>query len=87
MYNWEIGDCDLPMINPLKIFPNYNDKTQFLSFHIYVEYSWNLVELNEIEYSGSSWYRLVSWRNHGGRLNKEDGLTRYGDSHVKDKTS
>ena len=29
-------------------------------------------------------------RHHGrpgGRLNKKDGLTRYGDSHVKDKTS
>ena len=24
---------------------------------------------------------------YGGRLNKKDGLTRYGDSHVKDKTS
>ena len=23
----------------------------------------------------------------GGRLNKKDGLTRYGKSHVKDKTS
>ena len=23
----------------------------------------------------------------GGRLNKKDGLPRYGDSHVKDKTS
>ena len=23
----------------------------------------------------------------GGRLNKKDGLTRYGDSHVKDKTA
>ena len=23
----------------------------------------------------------------GGRLNKKDGLSRYGDSHVKDKTS
>ena len=23
----------------------------------------------------------------GGRLNKKDGLTMYGDSHVKDKTS
>ena len=23
----------------------------------------------------------------GGRLNKKDGLTRYGDSHVKDKSS
>ena len=26
-------------------------------------------------------------RDTGGRLNKKDGLTRYGDSHVKDKTS
>ena len=26
-------------------------------------------------------------REAGGRLNKKDGLTRYGDSHVKDKTS
>ena len=26
-------------------------------------------------------------RSPGGRLNKKDGLTRYGDSHVKDKTS
>ena len=29
----------------------------------------------------------VSWKKSGGRLNKKDGLTRYGDSHVKDKTS
>ena len=28
----------------------------------------------------------TSWEP-GGRLNKKDGLTRYGDSHVKDKTS
>ena len=26
-------------------------------------------------------------KNAGGRLNKKDGLTRYGDSHAKDKTS
>ena len=29
----------------------------------------------------------VSAETTGGRLNKKDGLTRYGDSHVKDKTS
>ena len=29
----------------------------------------------------------VNIREAGGRLNKKDGLTRYGDSHVKDKTS
>ena len=38
--------------------------------------------------------KFLTWMsNHihlnlsGGRLNKKDGLTRYGDSHVKDKTS
>ena len=40
--------------------------------------------------------KYLLWRNKrrfnyrggpGGRLNKKDGLTRYGDSHVKDKTS
>ena len=35
---------------------------------------------------------VVEWKGilaegSGGRLNKKDGLTRYGDSHVKDKTS
>ena len=27
-----------------------------------------------------------TWQS-GGRLNKKDGLTKYGDSHVKDNTS
>ena len=30
---------------------------------------------------------LNSIEHPGGRLNKKDGLTRYGDSHDKDKTS
>ena len=30
---------------------------------------------------------LCRQRLSGGRLNKKDGLIRYGDSHVKDKTS
>ena len=30
---------------------------------------------------------LATHPTPGGRLNKKDGLTRYGDSHVKDKTS
>ena len=29
----------------------------------------------------------ITTQHPGGRLNKKDGLTRYGDSHVKDKTS
>ena len=33
------------------------------------------------------WFRNQIWQAPGGRLNKKDGLTRYGNSHVKDKTS
>ena len=50
-----------------------------------------------IRVTGSSiFYRVTRWGVclcvwckivPGGRLNKKDGLTRYGDSHVKDKTS
>ena len=32
-------------------------------------------------------YECGNRRSPGGHLNKKDGLTRYGDSHVKDKTS
>ena len=32
-------------------------------------------------------YHKLKTLKPGGRLNKKDGLTRYGDSHVKDKTS
>ena len=38
---------------------------------------WKWDDSNPTNYHSSS----------GGRLNKKDGLTRYGDSHVKDKTS
>ena len=31
--------------------------------------------------------KYIGLTQPGGRLNKKDGLTRYGDSHVKDKTS
>ena len=30
---------------------------------------------------------VINFKDTGGRLKKKDGLTRYGDSHVKDKTS
>ena len=41
--------------------------------------SWNSDKLK--------WLPVSMWKDPGGRLNKKDGLTRYGDSHVKDKTS
>ena len=36
---------------------------------------------------GTIGYKWRYIKLSGGRLNKKDGLTRYGDSHVKDKTS
>ena len=48
------------------------------------------VETNWIFYNlikCSSNEHFLKLRDPGGRLNKKDGLTRYGDSHVKDKTS
>ena len=44
------------------------------------------VILCEVECTFDIYYSFVE-RSPGGRLNKKDGLTRYGDSHVKDKTS
>ena len=32
-------------------------------------------------------FKVIETEKTGGRLNKKDGLTRYGNSHVKDKTS
>ena len=44
--------------------------------------AWHLYGLSDAE-NNSPKNSLVS----GGRLNKKDGLTRYGESHDKDKTS
>ena len=38
-------------------------------------------------YQCGIWSMLSTETRPGGRLNKKDGLTRYGNSHVKDKTS
>ena len=43
-----------------------------------------------LDQSAYTWRYLEPWFKQsppGGRLNKKDGLTRYGNSHVKDKTS
>ena len=37
--------------------------------------------------TNSKFYDTILRHQGGGRLNKKDGLTRYGNSHVKDKTS
>ena len=40
--------------------------------------------MNNFGHKISNTFRLT---DTGGRLNKKDGLTSYGNSHVKDKTS
>ena len=57
------------------------------------EIGWYITQIFSAEQLGSGsclWRKEISqvpWRLPGGRLNKKDGLTRYGNSHVKDKTS
>ena len=46
------------------------------------EYHFVIVTLDEYDAS-----LFLAHTRPGGRLNKKDGLTRYGNSHVKDKTS
>ena len=50
----------------------------FFNMYMFHFISWKMYMLEGINWNFSS---------SGGRLNKKDGLTRYGDSHVKDKTS
>ena len=50
-----------------------------------VKWPWRMCVKNQLELQQASCFLIQS--EPGGRLNKKDGLTRYGDSHVKDKTS
>ena len=46
-----------------------------------------MIETERFELKTGLGWTLYVVMGPGGRLNKKDGLTRYGDSHVKDKTS
>ena len=49
---------------------------------------WPKVMVNKTIFLGPITFPLFQYhKKPGGRLNKKDGLTRYGNSHVKDKTS
>ena len=75
-------------------YQNYHYHNNFYQYYYYYHYYSNICEhyprvpiTSDLKghlflQSGPS----ARWR-HGGRLNKKDGLTRYGNSHVKDKTS
>ena len=49
--------------------------------------NWGLVRQKPVSRAGTSNYIPQIEAEAGGRLNKKDGLTRYVNSHVKDKTS
>ena len=47
---------------------------------MHLKYCLEILDVRWNQILNENWYT-------GGRLNKKDGLTRYGNSHVKDKTS
>ena len=49
------------------------------------QYYLKYINISYINMTMSNEHIIV--KDTGGRLNKKDGLTRYGNSHVKDKTS
>ena len=58
-----------------------------LSKHLEKNYiQWTISQTPMTVYHGHKKIKHIQWKS-GGRLNKKDGLTRYGNSHVKDKTS
>ena len=59
-----------------------SDAWNYTSSQVHNRYNCQRLAINPIQTSS-----IRSWEPTGGRLNKKDGLTRYGDSHVKDKTS
>ena len=58
----------------------------FSKFHFITIIPWNFSFPSSIT-PVAPWNSIEKNWTSGGRLNKKDGLTRYGDSHVKDKTS
>ena len=58
----------------------------FIQKYIQSEQRWNM-KSNFEKKKRLSFLMVKAFLYPGGRLNKKDGLTRYGDSHVKDKTS
>ena len=65
----------------MKMNENRNSNITCITFYMCYLHFWYAHNL------GAQVTKLLGCQKSGGRLNKKDGLTRYGDSHVKDKTS
>ena len=77
IYTCQICHYELNIINYKVEMSLAHDLRKYVDLNSYPFWCWNQ---NTPGYHGCWWCP-------GGRLNKKDGLTRYGDSHVKDKTS
>ena len=58
-----------------------------IKYDIVSDHTNNVRPLNSVRLTDPRHHLRTCVPEAGGRLNKKDGLTRYGDSHVKDKTS
>ena len=75
----------------LPSFKRWLNCVGMLAIYVLIQVTWlsysAMENILREEYIGVSNKQVNLHTASGGRLNKKDGLTRYGDSHVKDKTS
>ena len=76
IFDWNLSDAGHPSSG--------NNETKSLPEMPIISLS---IQRNQGSNAQILWVILSHLIASGGRLNKKDGLTRYGDSHVKDKTS
>ena len=70
------------------IFDNTVSRISIVSCQIRAEGKFNYDKIRDsAQLYNSPIFMVFNPLGSGGCLNKKDGLTRYGDSHVKDKTS
>ena len=82
---WQMIKQYLIKLEHLAIAP----ASRILEVRLILTSSWYVLNWEISYHFGDSFTNSLakSALGSGGRLNKKDGLTRYGDSHVKDKTS
>ena len=81
--------------NHQNVFRSYNLNTNVVRRWVNTWSAVRLRDISSIILNDVIWSMKINkivdnawnYKGPGGRLNKKDGLTRYGDSHVKDKTS
>ena len=67
--------------------PSFKDIVRSITILLWLDDEHESAHDNESAVEETSFSRFDERSRPGGRLNKKDRLTGYGDSHVKDKTS